>query len=37
MSYWVWIALLITIITIVIAVWQLNAGDTNMPPPVDDG
>ena len=37
MSYWVWIAFFATIITIVIAVRQLNAGDTNMPPPEDDG
>ena len=34
---WFWIAFLATIITIVIAVRLLNAGDTSMPPPEADG
>jgi hypothetical protein len=37
MSFWVWIASWVTIITIIIAVRQLNGGDTEMPPPEDDG
>jgi hypothetical protein len=37
MSFWLWIASLFTLVTIVIAVRQLNAGGAEMPPSEDDG
>ena len=37
MPFWLWIALWVTLVTLVIAVRQMNAGDAEMPPPEDDG